>query len=235
MGKYLNLANTADQLLARYRGRYFGGIPERSSGMVGIDYGDLTKLIGKDVDPAHGWNHIDTVRREAYDLAKKYNPDSLKLIDDAALYHDIGLGVDRDLHELIGSEMVANNDILRRKWGDQLPILVDAIREHRASTGNPQHIVGQILSDADRLGAPDGNRLSRSVLYFMDKNPGSPMDVALLNAAKHIEKKFGEGSYGRRTYFPETEGKIVADVNPVIQAFKEKNIRRLAELAGINL
>ena len=186
-------------------------------------------------DPAHGPAHIEAVRRGARELALEHAPGLVDVVDEAARLHDIGNHIDRETHEVIGAEVVATCPHMQKVWGQKLGLIVDAIREHRASTGNPQHLVGQIVSDADRLGTPEGsNPLRRSYEYHLSKEMVEDTDTAIRMAGEHIRKKYGPGGKGTRAYFDSTRQKIAAVRQPIIDAVEAGDISQLKKLAGIS-
>ena len=186
------------------------------------------------LDPAHGYAHVEAVRHAARKLARTHAPGLLQIVDEAARLHDIGLVVNREHHEVIGAWIVFNDPAMRVKWGRNLGVIVDAVLEHRASTGRPQSVVAKIVSDADRLGTPEGsNPLRRSMDYQIHHGKASTEEEALMLAAEHISKKYGPGGTGTRAYFPETATAITAARQPVIDALAAGDIERLAALAEL--
>ena len=95
-------------------------------------------------DPAHGIPHIAAVVREALLLNGGRLP--LELVVTAAILHDIGreeeLRTGED-HAVVGARWV-------REWGYGEEV-VEAVREHRNSSGNPRGLLARIISDADKL------------------------------------------------------------------------------------
>ncbi len=188
-------------------------------------------FLGLGCDASHGPSHVEKVRKEAKGLAEKYAPEDVDLVDEAARLHDIGNAIDRDLHEEIGAEVVANEPHLQQKWGDRLNLLVEAIREHRASSGNPTSEVARIISDADRMGSE--NPLRRAVEYRTEQ--GVSLEGALLAAAEHTFEKYGPGGRGTRTYFPETKKYIKCSRKPIIKAYENRDLSALADIAGVEI
>ena len=174
-------------------------------------------------DPSHAASHVAEVRKAAAALAVKYAPEDVDLVDEAARLHDIGNAVRRADHEKIGAHVVANEPHLKAKWGDRLEFLVEAVREHRASTGRPRSAVARIVSDADRTSS--GHPLRRAYEYCLSK--GMDEDEALLAAAEHTKEKYGRKV---RTYFSETLRVIEETRRPIIEACGDLDaLRRLLE------
>ena len=95
-------------------------------------------------DPAHGIPHIAAVVREALLLNGGRLP--LELVVTAAILHDIGreeeLRTGED-HAVVGARWVRECG-----YGEEV---VEAVREHRNSSGNPRGLLARIISDADKL------------------------------------------------------------------------------------
>lgn len=113
---------------------------------------NLTKYIELNIFPkyekyySHGMIHINNVIQNVLMLADYYelNRDMCYTI---AAYHDIGLNVDRDNHEL-ESGKVLSNDLTDKK---EIDIMKEAVEDHRGSRKEkPRNIYGEVLSDSDR-------------------------------------------------------------------------------------
>lgn len=186
------------------------------------------------MDASHGDLHIGAVRSAARKLAEKYAPGLVELVDEAARLHDCGRAVSDENHELVGAKLVSQDETLRAKWSEEeFALLVEAVREHRASTGRPVGVVARIVSDADRMGKPEEmNPLRRAYLYGLERGLAQTPDEALRRAAAHIVEKYDDG-YGCRAYFPETSAWISAHYGPIIQAAKAGDWETLRAIAGV--
>lgn len=98
-------------------------------------------------DKAHNHSHRIAVRDKARYLAEIHAPEFVELATLAAELHDIGLVGGRDGHEKRGAQMAIDHyDFLSTTERD---IVYEAIAEHRASNGDPKHIVAKIVSDSE--------------------------------------------------------------------------------------
>lgn len=184
-------------------------------------------------DAGHDRRHLESVRQRAVELAKKYLPDQIDLAYIAATLHDVGLSVNRDNHENEGAELVLRDLELQKLLGqERLAEVTTAIKEHRASSGNPKTILAKIISDADR-GTDDHAEAVRRPLEFGKANfPDLNEDEQLKRAGDHIVSKFSQGSYGRRCYFSETEKRLTDLYEPIIEAYKTGGVQALKKILG---
>lgn len=184
-------------------------------------------------DGGHNINHCFAVRDMAVVLAKKYLPDKIELAYIAATLHDIGLSVSRENHESEGEKLIRRDQYLINNLStDEIKEICHAVKEHRASTGNPQTILAKIISDADRGGGCDNSSQAflRSYEYGLKNSPELTDDEQILKAAEHQSQKFAPDSYGRRTYFPETESRLGQIYDPIIKAYQKQNLKYLRSL-----
>lgn len=184
-------------------------------------------------DDGHDITHCFLVREMAVLLAKKYLPKKVELAYIAATLHDIGISMGREEHELNGEKLIRQDEYLKNNLSkEDFEELCHAVREHRASTGNPQTILAKIISDADRGGGSSSSSIafSRAYFYGLQKSPELTFDEQVLRAAKHQSEKFCEGSYGRRTYFPKTELRLKKTYDPIINAYQKQDLKYLKSL-----
>ena len=184
-------------------------------------------------DDGHNRQHLIVVRNCALSLAKKYAPNKIDLVYIAATLHDIGLSVNREKHELYGEKIIRSDSKLTSQLSSaDLEEICGAVREHRASTGNPKTIVAKIVNDADRGGGLDNpsEQFSRAYWYGKKNYTNISDNEQLLRAAKHQFEKFSPGSYGRRTYFPETEIRLQKIFTPILKAYQKQNWKYLRSL-----
>jgi uncharacterized protein len=188
---------------------------------AGDPYGlDLThyKNLYDTFDKAHSRQHMDTVLNASKELAGKYAPNQIDLAALAAILHDVGISRGREQHEEFGGQIVSEDDKIRQAIGDKnFRILINAIKEHRASTGNPTSTVGKIVSDADRTSyTSPGSALARAIAFRDEYHPVMSRQDAILSALRHLSKKYAPEGPGRRTYYPETAKKLDEVFNPII-------------------
>jgi uncharacterized protein len=108
-------------------------------------------------DPAHDFNHVMRVYKNAQKLCKKEKVNQ-KLVLSAALLHDIVSFPKSDKRSKMSSQKSADEakKILKKLdfTSDEIQIVSDAIRDHSFSRGKiPKTLEGKILQDADRLDA----------------------------------------------------------------------------------
>ncbi|MFA4826920.1 MAG: HD domain-containing protein [Candidatus Shapirobacteria bacterium] len=194
--------------------------------MFGIDLSKYEDLYDS-FDGGHNRQHLIAVRNCALFLSKKYTPDKIRLVYIAATLHDIGLSVNREEHEIAGEKIIRSDlKLIAQLSTEDLKEICHAVLEHRASTGKPKTVVAKIISDADRGGGlkDPGEQFLRPYLYGKSNYPELSEDEQILRAAKHQSEKFASDSYGRRTYFPETEIRLQRLFDPIIKAYKNNDM-----------
>jgi uncharacterized protein len=192
-----------------------------------IDLSEFEKMY-EGFDKGHDFKHIEEVRNFAVELGEKYAPDKLELIYVAATLHDIGLTINREHHELEGYNLVKNNTkILEAYTEEELEEILEAIKEHSASTGKPRGIVAMIVSDADKVSAGT-NRVFQRAYYWGKKNLPQVNDPGqLLVAAFHLKDKFGKQGSGTRLYFEESKRKQNETFDPIFEAIEKYDFVKL--------
>lgn len=100
---------------------------------------------------AHGLMHIKKVTKDILMLAKHYKLDK-DMAYVIAVFHDIGLDIDRDNHEKASGKVLREDEELKKYFTkEQIDIMAEAVEDHRGSRKErPRNIYGEILSDADR-------------------------------------------------------------------------------------
>ena len=124
--------------------------------------------LGKN-DPAHDFEHVMRVYRNAERICKSENGNK-KLILSAVLLHDIIKIKNRKDSALKSAKL--SEKILKENYflDDEIIIISDAIKEHSFSKGKiPSTLEGKILQDADRLDAIGAIGLAR-VFSFSGSN-----------------------------------------------------------------
>ena len=126
-------------------------------------------------DPAHDFEHVMRVYRNAEKISKTENGNK-KLILSAVLLHDIIKIKNRKDSALKSAKF--SEKILKENHflNNEIKIISDAIKEHSFSKGKtPSTIEGKILQDADRLDAIGAIGLAR-VFSFSGSNNRSFYD-----------------------------------------------------------
>jgi len=200
--------------------------------MTKLDLSRYEKMYDS-FDAGHNRDHFISVRKMAVSLAKKYAPDKIKLAYIAATLHDIGLSINRENHEIEGEKLIRQDEYLKNNLSkDDFEEICHAVKEHRASTGNPETILAKIISDADRGGGTGSSAEAfiRSYNYGLKNYLDISDEEQILRAGEHQSEKFSKGSYGRRTYFPETEKRLAKIYDPIVEAYKKRDLKYLKSL-----
>lgn len=182
---------------------------------------ELTKYesLYDDFDKGHDRTHLEEVRAYALELARKYCKDKLELVYVAATLHDIGLSVSREDHEKHGYEMILKDSALKEAYNEEeYDEILEAVREHRASSGDPRSTVAKIISDADKVSNSTGRTMVRAYEWGMKNLPSLNHDGQLIRAAYHLKEKFGPNGTGTRLYFEESRRKLDVTYKPIIKA-----------------
>jgi len=128
-------------------------------------------------------------------IAENYDVDK-NIVYTAAAYHDLGLAVERERHEIFSKEIMLKDKKLDEFFNkEEKEIIADAILAHRASAKvEPKTIYGKIVADADRDLVPI-HIIERTVLFGLDKYPQLDKEEHFIRAKEHIETKYGKVSY----------------------------------------
>ncbi len=118
---------------------------------------EIVSYIAKNIFPryekyySHGMVHINNVIHVMMMLAmtRKLNKDMAYVI---ACFHDSGLSVDRENHEIESAKIMAEDPMVRSTFSEEeIKTMKEAIEDHRGSRKErPRNIYGECLSDADR-------------------------------------------------------------------------------------
>jgi len=195
-----------------------------------IDLARFEKLYDG-FDKGHDRYHMKRVRDLAVSLAKKYCPNQVELAYIAATLHDIGLSKSREDHEINGAKMVEKDEELNRVLAkEEIKEIVHAVKEHRATTGNPKTILAKVLSDADRTSDTTVQALKRAFEHGKNHFPDLSENEQIMRSAKHLIEKYGPDGHGRRVYFPESESKLDKKIAPIVKLVVANDIKKLKEL-----
>ena len=168
------------------------------------------------LDKGHGINHIGTVIDSSMKLSECFdiNPN---MVFTVAIYHDLGMSIDRKTHEKHSKRMLTENKDLRNWFNEEELIKMgEACEDHRASNENkPRSIYGYIISDADRT--TDIEEMIIRCYNFSVKNYKDKNKEDLYNRIyTHLKEKYGEGGYAK-FYLKESQEIIM---KPYIEAQK---------------
>lgn len=148
-------------------------------------------------EAAHGINHILKVINKSFKISKNYDVD-LDIVYVVAAYHDIGHHIDKDTHEIISAQIMAQDEKLKEFFSnDKIEIIKTAIEDHRASsTKEPRNIYGKIISAADKNMSVE-EAITRTYLYTKKHYPEFTYQEVLEEIYRHIEDKFGKNGYAK--------------------------------------
>ncbi|WP_291649241.1 HD domain-containing protein [Clostridium sp.] len=168
----------------------------------------------KTFDKGHGIKHIATVIDSSIKLSK-YFPVNKNMVLTIAIYHDLGMSIDRKTHQIHSRNMLIN-DINLKNWftKEELILMGEACEDHRASNPHePRSVYGYIISDADRT--TDIYDMIERCYNFSRKNYSDlNEDETYRRVYSHLVEKYGEGGYAK-FYLQESKEVIM---KPYIEA-----------------
>lgn len=151
----------------------------------------------KAFDKGHGIKHIATVIDSSIKLSN-YFPVNKNMVLTIAIYHDLGMSVDRKTHQIHSRDILVN-DITLKRWFTEKEIILmsEACEDHRASNHHePRSIYGYIVSDADRT--TDIYDMIERCYHFSKKNYSNSNEDEIYNRVySHLVGKYGEGGYAK--------------------------------------
>jgi uncharacterized protein len=156
--------------------------------------------IYRDFDGAHNVNHVQTVINQSEYLANERSTVDRILCRVIAAYHDVGLTVERERHEIFSAGMFLEDKFMEEHFTQaEREIMSQAIIDHRASSANPPKTVyGKIVSDADR-NWKSIEVIRRVIIYT---NPLYPdIKECAQHVYDHIKRKYMSDGYGK-CYLP---------------------------------
>lgn len=200
------------------------------SNICAMDISDLESLY-ETFDKGHGPDHRDAVT----DLAKKLAAGrvrNMQLVELAAKLHDIGISRGRDQHEHHGAQMIMEDPRFDELGPFNKRILVNAVKQHRASTGRPRSIIAKIVSDADRTSdfTDPYRSVKRAYDYGVSHFPEMNTDQQLERALSHLSERYSAEGTARRLYFPESED-LVSNAYKQITAMTVEDAKKGLGLA----
>jgi uncharacterized protein len=168
------------------------------------------------LDKGHGINHIGTVIDSSMKLSECFGINS-NMVFTVAIYHDLGMSIDRKIHEKHSKIMLTENKDLKNWFSEEEIIKMgEACEDHRASNKiEPRSIYGYLISDADRT--TDIEDMIIRCYNFSIKNYKDKNEEDLYNRVyAHLKEKYGEGGYAK-FYLKESQEIIM---KPYIEAQK---------------
>lgn len=177
-------------------------------------------------DPGHNRKHLNEVRGFAVQLAKNYCSEKIEVVYVAATLHDIGLCVAREGHEIFGYEMIRKDKEIKEAYSDtEFNEILEAIKEHRASTGKPKSLVAKIVSDADKVSDGTKRAFKRAYDYGVVNYPNLNHIEQMQRAAGHLYEKFSPGGKGTRVYFEESSNKLENTYKLIFKAHLDNDLK----------
>lgn len=179
-------------------------------------------------DSAHDKTHMESVRNFALELANIHCPAKAELVWVAATLHDVGMSVDRKKHEIHGYELVGNDQTIKAAYTQkEVEEILEAIREHRASSGKPKGMVAKIVSDADKAADDTHSAFQRSYDWGMKHFPQINHQGQLLRSALQLFIKFGANGTGSKLFFDESKKRHDATYTPIFLALATDDLKAM--------
>lgn len=156
-----------------------------------------TNIIPKyqQLDLAHHPNHVFDVIEKSLMIAKDYDV-NIEMVYVVAVYHDIGLLVNRKTHHIDGGKILEDDAFIQNYFTkDEILVMKQAIEDHRASNDHaPRTIYGKIISEADRLIDPD-QIILRTIQFRLNGSRNEDFDTIYEGVKAHLIDKYGHGGY----------------------------------------
>ena len=171
-------------------------------------------------DSGHNIDHIKYVINRSLEFAKEVDNINYDMVYTIAAYHDIGHYIDAKNHEKISSEILLNDDNLKRFFSnEEIKIMSDAVYDHRASLSHdPRTIYGKIVSSADRnVNLED--IIKRAYQYRINHHPNDSVESIIKESKSHLMKKFGPNGYAnKKMYFKDKDyDKFLKDIKLLLE------------------
>lgn len=149
----------------------------------------------KTLDLAHQPNHVNDVIEKSIQIATEYEVD-LNMVYTIACFHDLGNLVNRQEHHVIGGEMLASDEYIKRRFKkEEILMMSQAVEDHRASSKTPpRSIYGRIIAEADRLIDVD-QIIIRSLQFSYKESHMLNFEEIYQGVREHMETKYGRSGY----------------------------------------
>jgi uncharacterized protein len=168
----------------------------------------------KTFDKGHGIKHIATVIDSSIKLSK-YFPVNKNMLLTIAIYHDLGMSIDRKTHQIHSRDMLIN-DINLKNWftKEELTLMGEACEDHRASNAHePRSVYGYIISDADRT-TYIYDMIERCYNFSRKNYSDLNEEETYRRVYSHLVEKYGEGGYAK--FYLEESKEVI--MKPYIEA-----------------
>lgn len=156
-------------------------------------------------DKAHQCDHVERVIEESLRLSAFYAETDINMVYVIAAYHDLGLCVGRELHQITSGKILqADRELKGWFTEEQVLVMKEAVEDHRASSKTePRSIYGKIVAEADRIIDPQVTLL-RTVQYGLTHYPQLSREEQYERFRSHLVTKYGENGY-LRLWIPQSD------------------------------
>lgn len=147
-------------------------------------------------DPSHSLIHVNEVIDYSLKMGKKYNLKE-EILYIISAYHDVGVSINRDIHEVISAECFKNDEFWKEKLSyDERKMIYEAIIDHRASKQKkPRNIYGKIVATADRQFDCFESAVKRTYIYLRNKYKNKNINEIYELIYRDFENRYGKNGY----------------------------------------
>ena len=166
-------------------------------------------------DKGHDERHIDEVKKYAIDIAKEVGYKNMNILLTAVYYHDVGIAIERDNHNIYSGKIVREDHRLKQFLSDaESEAVIEAVEEHRTDC-TKSSMLSKIVADADKLdGLLDINRMfERCILFTMSYKPELTGEDLFEEVHKHLLEKCG------------SNGRIKLSINSIENKYESTRLR----------
>lgn len=170
-------------------------------------------------DLGHNVEHVNYVINRSLEIVKKLENINLDIIYTVAAFHDVGVYIDRENHEIVSAKIFYENDKMKEFFSEEeMVIIKEAIEDHRASIKyEPRSIYGKVVSLADK-NIDINTILQRTHYYTIKHYPDFTLEKMINRAYEHINDKFGKNGYGKNVYISDEKyEKYLKDVEKLLE------------------
>ncbi len=186
-------------------------------------------------DKGHKLDHIEYVIQRSLKFATTIPDINYDMVYTIASYHDIGHSIDAKNHEIVSSEILLNDQNLKKFFSDEeINIMKEAVEDHRASLEyTPRSIYGKIVSSADR-NTDITNPIKRTYEYRIAHNQDTNTQTIIDESYNHLKEKFGTKGYAtEKMYFEDLDYKKFLEDIVTLLNDKEKFEKLYREINNI--